>query len=179
LEFAEIQAVLGTTDRASPLGRRDYALVSLMFNTGGRVSEIVDSQACDLRLSAPPSVLLRGKGRKERVCPLWPQTAQLLQALLEERNVPTTRAAAVFINHRGSPRTRFGARLILRKLVAQAIRKQPSLKAKRFHPHSVRHSTALHLLRSGVDLSTIAHWLGHASINTTNKYLALDLEAKR
>ena len=179
LEFAEIQAVLGTIDCASPLGRRDYALLSLMFNTGGRVSEIVALQACDLRLGAPPSVLLRGKGRKERVCPLWPQTAQLLRALLEERNVPPTQAAAVFVNHRGSPLTRFGARLILQKHIAQAIRKQPSLKTKRLHPHSLRHSTAVHLLRSGVDLSTIANWLGHASINTTNKYLALDLEAKR
>jgi integrase/recombinase XerD len=179
LEFAEVQAVLDAIDRARPPGRRDYALLSLMFNTGGRVSEIVAVQACDLRLVAPPSVLLRGKGRKERVCPLWPQTAKLLRALLEERNLPPTQAAAVFVNHRGAPLTRFGVRLVLRKHLARAARRQTSLQAKRLHPHSVRHSTALHLLRSGVDLSTIAHWLGHVSVNTTNKYLAMDLEAKR
>jgi site-specific recombinase XerD len=179
LEFVEIQAVLEAIDRGKSSGRRDYALLSLMFNTGARVTEIVSLQACDLRLTAPPSVLLRGKGRKERVCPLWPQTAQLLRALLEERSLPPTQAAAVFLNHRGAPLTRFGVRIILGKHVAKAVQRQPSLKTKRLHPHSLRHSTAVHLLRSGVDLSTIANWLGHVSINTTNKYLALDLEAKR
>ena len=179
LEFAEVQAVLGVIDRTRSAGRRDFALLSLMFNTGGRVSEIVALQACDFRLMAPPSVLLRGKGRKERVCPIWPQTAALMRALLEERNLSPTQAATVFVNHRGTPLTRFGVRLILRKYIAQATRWQPSLKAKRLHPHSLRHGTAVCLLRSGADLSTIAHWLGHTSVNTTNKYLTLDVEAKR
>ena len=179
LEFAEIQAVLEVIDRSRAPGRRDYALLSLMFNTGGRVSEIVALQACDLRLTSPPSVLLRGKGRKERVCPIWPQTATLMRAFLEERNLSPTQAATVFVNHRGTPLTRFGVRLILRKYIDKAIRRQPSLKAKRLHPHCLRHTTAVYLLRSGVDPSTIAHWLGHASVNTTNKYLTLDLEAKR
>jgi site-specific recombinase XerD len=179
LNFAEVEAVLAAIDRKRPRGQRDHALISIMFNTGGRVSEIASLQACDLRLSAPPSVLLRGKGRKERICPIWTQTAKLLRALLEERDVAPAQASAVFVNHRGAPLTRFGIRLILRRHLALAARNQPSLKGKRLHPHSVRHSTALHLLRSGVDLSTIAHWLGHSSINTTNKYLAMDLEAKR
>ncbi len=178
-EYAEIQAILRGIDRNRPAGRRDVALIGLMFNTGGRVSEIVGLQAHDLHLSAPPSVLLRGKGRKDRVCPIWPQTAQLMHAVLKERNMASTDTAAVFVNNRGQPLTRFGARLILRKHIAGASGREPSLKAKRLHPHSLRHSTALYLLRSGVDLSTIAHWLGHASVNTTNKYLALDLEAKR
>ena len=179
LDFAEIQAVLGVIDRTRRDGRRDFALLNLMFNTGARVSEIVALQACDLRLTSPPSLLLRGKGRKERVCPLWPATAQLLRGLLEERGVPPTQPVAVFLNHRGAPLTRFGVRLILQKHVRKAAQRQPSLKAKRLHPHSLRHSTAIHLLRSGIDLSTIAHWLGHVSVSTTNKYLALDLEAKR
>ena len=85
----------------------------------------------------------------------------------------------MFLNDRGARLTRFGIRLILNKYVTKAASQQPSLKRKRLHPHSIRHSTALHLLRSGVDLSTIAHWLGHVSVNTTNKYLCLDLEAKR
>jgi len=178
-EYAEIQAILRGIDRNRPAGRRDVALIGLMFNTGGRVSEIVGLQAHDVRLSSPPSVLLRGKGRKDRVCPIWPQTAQLMHAVLKERNLPPTDTAAVFVNNRGQPLTRFGARLILRKHIAQTSRREPSLKSKRLHPHSLRHSTALYLLRSGVDPSTIAHWLGHASVNTTNKYLTLDLEAKR
>ena len=179
LDFDEILAVLAVIDRSTGQGRRDLALLSLMFNTGARVSEIVGLQTTDLRLASPPSIVLRGKGRKERTCPLWPETAHLLQKVVEERGVQWSQSVALFLNHRGTPLTRFGVRLILRKHIRKAARRQPSLKNKRLHPHSLRHSTAVYLLRSGVDLSTIAHWLGHASVNTTNKYLAVDLEAKR
>ena len=179
LDFDEILAVLAVIDRSTGQGRRDLALLSLMFNTGARVSEIVGLQTTDLRLASPPSIVLRGKGRKERTCPLWPETAHLLQKVVEERGVQLSQSVALFLNHRGTPLTRFGVRLILRKHIRKAVRRQPSLKNKRLHPHSLRHSTAVYLLRSGVDLSTIAHWLGHASVNTTNKYLAVDLEAKR
>jgi len=179
LSFDEIRAVLGAIDRSTGLGRRDFALLSLMFNSGARVSEIAALQAADLQLAPPPSIVLRGKGRKERTCPLWPETAHLLQKVLEERSVASRPSVALFVNHRGRPLTRFGIRLILRKHLREAAQRTPSLKHKRLHPHSLRHSTAVHLLRSGVDLSTIAHWLGHASLNTTNKYLAMDLEAKR
>ncbi len=115
----------------------------------------------------------------ERTCPLWPETARLLQTLIDRRGLAPTQSAPLFLNARGSSLTRFGIREILNKYVVKAARRQPSLRNKRLHPHSVRHSTAIHLLRSGVDLSTIAHWLGHASVNTTNKYLSIDLEAKR
>jgi integrase/recombinase XerD len=164
LEWAELQAVLNGINRCTFQDRRDFALLSLLFNTGGRVSEIVGLQATDLRLTEPPSVRLHGKGNKERTCPLWPETARLL---LELRN------------RCGGRLTRFGVRLILRKHIEKAIPRVPSLKHKRLHPHSLRHSTAIHLLRAGVDLSTIAHWLGHASLNTTNKYLSLGLDDKR
>jgi len=179
LEFAEIQGILKTINRTTPDGRRDFLLLSLLFNTGARVSEIVGLKANDLRLAPPPSVLLRGKGKKERVCPLWPETARLLREHLEEIGVHAERPETIFHNHCGAQLTRFGVRYILRKYVRQATRNLPSLKQKRLHPHCIRHSTALHLLRAGVDLSTIAHWLGHASLNTTNKYIALDLGAKR
>jgi len=179
LDFEEIQAVLEAVEVRGPNGHRDLALLSLMFNTGARVSEIVGLQTEDLCLSAPFSVLLRGKGRKERTCPLWPETARLLQALIDRRGVPPAQSAPMFLNARGGRLTRFGVRAILNKYVATAAQHHPSLRNKRLHPHSVRHSTAIHLLRSGVDLSTIAHWLGHVSVNTTNKYLSIDLEAKR
>ena len=179
LSFEEIQAVLGVINRTTTAGRRDLALLSLMFNTGARVSEIAGLQTADLQLACPASVVLHGKGRKERTCPLWPETAHLLRQVLEERGVPVRPSVPLFLNHRNQPLTRFGIRLILRKHLRQAARRESSLKHKRLHPHSLRHSTAVHLLRSGVDLSTIAHWLGHASLNTTNKYLAVDLEAKR
>jgi len=179
VEFSELQTMLDGIDCALPTGRRDFALLNVLFNTGARVSEIVGLMAADLRLAGPPSVLLRGKGRKERECPLWPATARLLRELLEERGIAPDRPEAVFRNHRGAPLTRFGIRVILRKHVQRASAGIASLARKRIHPHSLRHSTAVHLLRAGVDLSTIAHWLGHASLNTTNKYLAIDLEAKR
>lgn len=179
LELDEIQSILRGIDRSRPAGRRDFVLLSFMFNTGARVSEVVGLQAVDLRLTSPPSVRLKGKGRKERVCPLWAETARALRLHLEECQIALHEPRSVFLNYRGQPLTRFGARLILQKHVRRAATTSVSLKRKRLHPHSVRHSTAVHLLRSGVDLSTIANWLGHVSINTTSKYLTLDLETKR
>jgi integrase/recombinase XerD len=178
LDFPEVQAVLTGIDRSTADSRRDFALLTLLFNTGGRVSEVVGLQAIDLRLSPPPHVLLKGKGRKERPCPIWAETARLLRALLGEQGIAPDEPVCIFRNHRGEQLTRFGVRWILNKHCMNAADKLPSLRHKRLHPHSVRHSTAIHLLRSGVDLSTIAHWLGHVSVNTTNKYLTLDLKTK-
>lgn len=138
-EFAEIQAVMSTICRSTLDGRRDFALLTLLFNTGARVSEIVSLQAVDLRLTAPASLLLRGKGKKQRVCPLWPETAALLRELLEEQEIPPAKPVAVFHNHWGGQLTRFGVRLILRKYVEDAAKRSPSLKRKRLHPHSMRH----------------------------------------
>jgi site-specific recombinase XerD len=179
LEHDDITHVLGAVDRSTPLGRRDYTLLAAMFNTGARVQEILDVRAADLQLTKPFQVRLLGKGRKTRTCPLWPQTAQLLRALCAERQLDLRAEARVFVNHRGTPLTRFGVRFILAKHLHRAARTDPGLTRKRLHPHSLRHSTAVHLLKSGVDLPSIAHWLGHASINTTNRYATIDLEMKR
>jgi site-specific recombinase XerD len=179
LDFAEIQAILKLIDCSIPDGRRDFILLSLLFNTGARVSEIVMLKAVDLQLTPPATVLLHGKGRRERICPLWPETARLLREYLDENGIHPNRPEIIFHNHWGTDLTRFGVRIILRKHVQRAAQQMPALKRKRLHPHCLRHSCAIHLLRAGVDLVTIAHWLGHASLNTTNKYLALDLEAKQ
>lgn len=179
LELSEVQAILRDIDRSSSEGRRDHVLLSFLFNTGARVGEVVTLQTSDLVLDVPPSVRLRGKGRKERRCPLWAETAQALRAYLGERKVGLHEPQSAFLNQRGQPLTRFGVRWILQKRIRITAEHLSSLKTKRLHPHSLRHSTAVHLLRSGIDLSTIANWLGHVSINTTNKYLTLDLEAKR
>jgi integrase/recombinase XerD len=179
LEYEEINAILRSVDRTTRDGRRDHALLSLMFNTGARVQELIDLKANDLQLSKPFSVRIFGKGRKERICPIWPETAQLLHQLLEERGIDERLPVTVFTNHIGNPITRFGIRYLLAKHLHNAASACPSLGKKRLHPHSVRHSTAVHLLKSGVDLSTIASWLGHASVNTTNKYATMDLEMKR
>jgi site-specific recombinase XerD len=179
LEYEEIQAVLATVDRTTADGRRDYALVATMFNTGARVQEIVTLRRCDLELETRPQVRLFGKGRKERVCPLWPQTAALLSALLTERPIQMLPHAPVFLNHRGDPLTRFGIRYLLRKYCTRAGAAAPTLRRKRLHPHSMRHSTAVYLLKAGVDIVTISQWLGHATVAVTNRYATVDLDMKR
>jgi integrase/recombinase XerD len=179
LEYDELSAVLASVDRSTRGGRRDYALLAMMFNTGARVQEILDLRASDLQLTKPYQLRLVGKGRKVRWCPLWPQTAQVLRAWCAERRLDLRSDAPVFINQRGLPLTRFGVRFLLAKHFRRAREAMPNLATKRLHPHCLRHSTAVHLLKAGVDLPTIAHWLGHASVNTTNRYVAVDLELKR
>lgn len=179
LEFEELIALFNQIDRSKQNGRRDYALLTLMFNTGARVQEVVDLKANDLHLSAPFSVRLFGKGRKERICPLWTKTARVLCEYVKEQNIDLREPTTLFKNHLGTPLTRFGVRYILKKYIQKAAEDHPSFIAKRLHPHSIRYSTAVHLLKSGVDLATIANWLGHTSINTTNKYATIDLEMKR
>ena len=179
LEYEEIEAVLAAVDRTSRDGRRDYALLATMFNTGVRVQEILGLRACDIRFERPAQIRVLGKGRKERLCPLWSQTAEILQAQLLENGTDPPATDPVFRNHRGEPLTRFGVRYLLRKYCERARTKAPTLAHKRLHPHSMRHSTAVHLLRSGVDMVTISYWLGHASVTTTNRYATVDLEMKR
>lgn len=179
LEYDEIKAVLDAVDRATADGRRDYALLVTMFNTGARVQEVLDLRVCDLQLKRPFQVRLVGKGRKERLCPLWPQTANVLLDWLEERSVDLRSIGRLFLNHRNEPLTRFGVRYILAKYCKRARGQAPSLEGKRLHLHAMRHSTAVHLLKAGVDFSTISHWLGHASITTTNRYASVDLDMKR
>jgi site-specific recombinase XerD len=179
LEADEIRALLAAPDRKTPDGRRDHALLLALFNTGARVQEILDVRPCDLQLVRPYQARLRGKGRKERMCPLWPQTVATLRALLSEHGTELTATQPLFRNHRGEPLSRFGVRYLLRKYALDARSTAPTLLTKRVHPHVLRHTTAVHLLQAGVDLVTISHWLGHASIETTNRYAAVDLAMKR
>lgn len=179
LEADELRALLAVPDRTTRDGRRDHALLLALFNTGARVQEILDLRPSDLQLERPFQVRLRGKGRKERMCPLWPRTADVLIALIKERGIDATDTEPLFRNRRGDPLTRFGVRYVLRKHVQSAGTTAKTLTDKRVHPHVLRHTTAVHLLQAGVDLVTISHWLGHASVETTNRYLAVDLEMKR
>jgi integrase/recombinase XerD len=179
LEHEELDAILRSIDRSTSLGRRDYTLIATLFNTGARIQELLDVTPSDIQMSRPAQLRILGKGRKERLCPLWPQTAQLLRALCAERGLDIRSSAPVFVNQCGNPLTRFGARYVLRKCIARASTKNPRLGRKRLHPHSLRHTTAVHLLKAGVDLVTISHWLGHASPETTNRYATVDLDLKR
>lgn len=179
LEFNEVLALLEAVDRGGVDGKRDYALLALMFNTGARVSEIVDLKVGDLHLDKPFGVRIMGKGRKERVCPIWTETSRVLRDYLDCRDGMLNVDQAVFVNHVGAPITRFGIGYIMKKHLRAASKSCPSIAQKNLHPHSIRHSTAVHLLKSGVDLISIANWLGHSSVNTTNKYAVMDLEMKR
>jgi integrase/recombinase XerD len=181
LERSEIEVVLASIDRTTSSGRRDYAMFALMFNTGARVQEILDLHVRDLRLEPPCQVRLLGKGNKIRLCPIWPRTAQLLRDMIrnERATVDSLADQPVFLNRRGAAMTRFGVRYLLRKYVAAGAKKAPTLAEKRIHPHSLRHTTAIHLLKAGVDFATISQWLGHASLNTTMRYARADIDLKR
>lgn len=179
LEANELRAILDCIDRCTAEGRRDYALLLAMFNTGARVQEILDVRPTDLQLERPFHVRLRGKGRKERLCPIWPSTAEQLRALLRDIPLEGDSTKQLFRNRRGEPLTRFGVRYLLQKYVRLAHPTAPSLTNKKVNPHTLRHTAAVHLLQAGVDLVSISHLLGHVSVETTNRYLAIDLETKR
>jgi integrase/recombinase XerD len=177
----ELEALFKSIDRASPQGTRDYALFALMFNTGGRVQEILNLAVPDLRLESPYQVRLRGKGNKVRVCPLWPATVKCLRAHLaqQSRTLDKPDNVRLFSNRNGAPLTRFGVRYLLRKYVAAAAKRVATLRGKCLHPHCLRHTTALSLLKSGVDFATISQWLGHSTLNVTMRYARSDIDLKR
>ena len=174
-----MQALLQAPDLTSEHGRRDRALLLAMCNTGARVQEILDVRPCDIQCERPYQVLLRGKGGKQRFCPLWPDTVRALRGLLQDRSVAPTDRAPLFRNRRGEPLTRFGVRYLIDKHARAASSSAGTLAGKRVHPHMLRHTTATSLLQSGVDLVTISHWLGHASVESTNRYVAVNLATKR
>jgi len=179
LEMEELCAMFQAPDRRTADGRRDHALLVTLFNTGARVQELLDIRPRDLQLVRPFQVLLHGKGRKERICPLWPQTVEVLGALVAEVGLHETSPERLFRNRHGKPLTRFGIRYLVQKYAREAASMAPTIARKHVHPHTFRHTTAVHLLQAGVDLVSISHWLGHASVETTNRYAVVDLEAKR
>lgn len=179
LEAHEVRAMIDAPDKSTADGRRDHALLLTLFNTGARVQEVLDVRPRDLQLARPLQVRLCGKGRKERMCPLWPRTAETLRGLLDEFELREHAEERLFRNHRGEPITRFGVHYLVRKYAGIACVRAPSLAGKRVHPHVLRHSAAVHLLQAGIDLVAISHWLGHASVETTNRYATVDLETKR
>lgn len=177
LEEKEMQAVLNAVDINSRTGVRDKALLMLMYNTGARVSEIVTLELGDLRLDDTAQIRLQGKGGKERACPLWPETATVLEDYLHQRTPKQPDTGRVFLNANGAPITRFGIRYITRKYGVKAS--QIGKVAKPVNPHTIRHTSAMHLLRAGNDVNMVSYWLGHADINTTHIYIEIDMEMKR
>jgi len=177
LEEKEMQAVLNEIDVNSRTGVRDKALLMLMYNTGARVSEIVALELNDLRLDDSAQIRLQCKGGKERACPLWPETTTVLKDYLHQRALKQPDTQRVLLNANGAPITRFGIRYITRKYGAQA--NQVGKAVKPVNPHTIRHTSAMHLLRAGNDINMVSYWLGHADLNTTHIYVEIDMEMKR
>jgi site-specific recombinase XerD len=176
LSREQVTAILTAPDRRTWSGRRDAVLLATAYNTGARVSELAGLRVRDVLLERQTAVQLHGKGRKQRIIPLWKNTAAELRSWLDQLNAAPD--APVFPSRAGAPLTRSGIRDRLDRAVTAAERDCPSLRGQHVTPHTLRHSTAMHLLQSGTDLAVIALWLGHSSPAVTHQYLEADLAAK-
>ena len=175
LERDEMSAILRSLPRDGRHARRNYALILFLYNTGARVQEVVDLHVENLDLGAQPRVHLHGKGDKWRTCPLWQETAKQLRALLGP--APHGRAKDfVFCSKNGVPLTRFGVYKMIRRYASEFDVSGP--RPRRVSPHIFRHTAAVHLLESGVEVNVIRGWLGHVDLETTNRYAELTLRAK-
>lgn len=180
LEKAEMDALLEMPDRLTAQGRRDYALLLFLYNTGVRAEEAASMKISALTLPARksdktiPIATIIGKGRKTRRCPLWDKTVQILVTLTKGRGPDDP----IFLNRLGQAITRFGIYEMVTRYGKMLETKMPNVKGKRISPHTIRHTTATHLLQAGVDINTIRAWLGHVSVNTTNIYAEVNLEMK-
>jgi integrase/recombinase XerD len=179
LEKIEMDALLNAPDKKTDQGKRDHALLLFLYNTGARSDEAAQLKIADIYIPNVPkrdlsTALIRGKGNKLRRCPLWQQTIDELSTIIVGRNPPEH----VFLNRRKQPLTRFGIYTMVSRYGKQISKQLPSMGKKRISPHTIRHTTATHLLRAGVDINTIRAWLGHVSINTTNIYAEVDLDMK-
>ncbi|MFC3320595.1 tyrosine-type recombinase/integrase [Mesorhizobium cantuariense] len=180
LSKAEVDALIAAPDQRTSRGRRDRTFLLFLARTGARVSEAIGINANDLRVERPhPQVLLHGKGRRDRVIPIPKDLVRALTTLLGERGIALHETRPVFVGAHNEHLTRFGATHIVRRAVAKAAAIRPDLADKPISPHIFRHSLAMRLLQSGVDLLTIQAWLGHAQVATTHRYAAADVEMMR
>jgi integrase/recombinase XerD len=176
LEKAEIARLFDAVDPDAPQGLRNQTLLLVLYNTGARVQEVASLDVGDLRHGPMPFVRLCGKGRKVRSCPLWTKTAQALERLISSKATPGP-SAPLFLNRQGLRLSRSGIAYIVHTTAVRAGLTKPA-RARRVTPHVVRHTTAMHLLRAKVDITTIAAWLGHSQLSTTHGYVQVDLRMK-
>ncbi len=176
LSSQEIQALLDAPKPVNRAGIRDRAMLHLCYAAGLRVSELVGIRLDDLTLQPQASILVHGKGRKERCLPLWKQTTVALRAWLAVRG--TVSVPELFVNARGESMSRDGFEYILEKYVHLARERCPSLAAKRVTPHVLRHTCALTVLEATKDIRKVSLWLGHAHLQTTEMYTRADPSIK-
>ena len=177
LEASEVAAIISQADPSILEGHRDHVLLSLLYNTGARIQEALNLRPKDFHLASPTHVRLLGKGRKERIAPLWPETAHLVAAFLKRQ--PRSSDEHLFVNRYGAALTASGFRFRLRNYVKAAVATQPLLSRKRVTPHTFRHTIAVHLVAAGVDVTIIRSWLGHVHLDTTNLYAEANIETQR
>ena len=173
----ETEAVIDAPDRSRWSGRRDRVMFRVMYNTGTRVSELIGLRRRDLHLESSAYVHVHGKGRKDRCIPLWKTTAVALAEWLTE--IAASEDTPLFPNRHGLALSRSGVEDRLQRAVVQAVRRCPSLRDRNVSPHTLRHTTAMHMLQADTDVALIALWLGHESSETTHQYVEADLEMKR
>ena len=173
----EIGWLLASCDLGSDRGREDHLIISMLFSTGARISELVGMRIGDFESRGGRHVVrILGKGRKERTLPMWPEVARELAAFAEERRLEE--GDFVFAGRNVEHMTRSGARSRIDAVARRAAEAHPQLAGKRITAHVFRHSCAMNMLESGVDLSTIAIWLGHENVQTTHKYMVADMARK-
>jgi integrase/recombinase XerD len=169
LEREEVTELLRAVPSGGRHAVRDHALLLFLYNTGARAQEVAEVRVADLDLTSPPRVRLHGKGDKWRACPLWAETARRLQLLLQQQ-APAAPEDPVFVSRPGRALTRFGIYKIVRRHASSLVAQGKLSPTKPVSPHIFRHTAAVHLLESGVEVNVIRGWLGHASLETTNRY---------
>lgn len=179
LEVNEVKLMLESIDKTEIGGQRDYVLLKLLYNTGARVQEICDLKVSSITFGHIPVITIIGKGKKTRHVPIWKETAKLLQNYLKVSQLSKKPDANLFMNLKGESLGRHGVRYIIKQRCFEAENLCPSLKKKNIGPHTFRHTTAMHFLQAGVDLSIIKSWLGHVNLATTHAYIEIDMEMKR
>jgi integrase/recombinase XerD len=178
LERDDMTALFASLPTTGWWALRDRALLLFLYNTGARVQEVADLRVSHLELQTQPRVHLHGKGNKWRVCPLWQETVALLQQLLAQSPSRNNSDHPVFTSHRGQALTRYGIYKLVRRHTAHLEKCGADTMPRRVSPHVFRHSTAVHLLESGVEVNVIRAWLGHVSLETTNRYAEITLRMK-
>ena len=169
LEREEVTELLRAVPSSGRHTVRDHALLLFLYNTGARAQEVAEVRVADLDLASPPRVRLHGKGDKWRTCPLWAETARRLQLLLQQQ-APAAPEDPVFVSRPGRSLTRFGIYKVVRRHASSLVAQGKLSPTKPVSPHTFRHTAATHLLESGVEVNVIRGWLGHASLETTNRY---------
>ncbi len=178
LEHDEINAIFSNLPSVGSLALRDHTLLLFLYNTGARAQEVADLRVDHLELLSQPRARLHGKGDKWRFCPLWEKTATLLQQLLDQKSSPPSSENPVFTSRNGHPLTRFGIYKIVRRHTAKIVKNGYDGQPRTISPHIFRHTTAVHLLEAGVEVNVIRAWLGHVSLETTNRYAEINLQMK-